>query len=343
MVKKTKKTEMKKTEAKAEPSDSNTKFIVGGFLALILLVVVIASIRYFYTPSQETAESYTYNGFTFNKQAGLWHMDVLMKGTNQVFNVPLHYGPKEVENIYFTGNIDAFNYYMGKYGYDNVTKQGRIYVTFNPQEGNLSYTAIAAAELSINLGQGLGIEPIAACTANTDGACKGRPIINCENNTKPPIIYLQNAEAKDGPKVTISGNCITVQGVDTDLLRSTDRLILSLYNIIGLDNNHAYIYLHATKKTASVDVDFGIYEKKRNCAWSPGQLSLQVLDADNAVLAQKTLSIAQEDQFLDYCVPEKPVSLQLSPEDLAKAKYVNGSFVTYKNRTLPADELAEIK
>ncbi len=338
------KTKAKKEASKmqaAQPSDNNTKVMIAGFVALAVIIIAIFSIKYFYTPApKETEDSYVYNGFPFVKSEGLWHTQVQLKDSNLLFEVPLHYGPREVENIYFTGDKDRFNYYLARYGYNQTTKEGWIFVTFDPREDNQSYTALAAGELSLTIAQALGLEPIASCIVNSTAACASRPIIDCDN-TASPVIYLKKS---NDTKVEIEANCIIVQGDGEGLLKATDRLIFSLYGIMQLDKNQSYIFLYAARKdaTSSVDVDFGIYDRKARCAWSSGELSIQILDADNNVIAERKLAISEKDQFLDYCVTEKPISIQLSAEDYAKAKSVNGTFVTAKNRTLQPRQVANI-
>ena len=85
--------------------------------------------------------------------------------------------------------------------------------------------AIAIAE---SLHNGFNIEPVAACTEQKTEGCVGRPILNC-NAQNASVIYLKQA---DETKVTLSGNCMTIQGKDEELLRATDRVLLKWYRIL---------------------------------------------------------------------------------------------------------------
>jgi len=160
-------------------------------------------------------EGYLYNGFSVVKANGMWWTQVQHKDTDQIYNLQFHYGPRDVGNISITGDVDQFR------------ALNSTYITFDPTEKSLAYTALSSAELSINLGQVLNVRPIAACTKNETAVCKVTPIITCASERATISIEVAGA-----PAVKREGACIRIQGNGTDLLRSTDRLLLAWVGVM---------------------------------------------------------------------------------------------------------------
>lgn len=186
-------------------------------IAIVVLVIgIIFGVRYFYHPEPDI-EKYTYNGFEFRKLGDLWYVRVQPKGSGNLFKVPLHFGPRDVNNISVVGEIDSEKF-----------NQRQIYVAFDPSdEKDLKYVALSSAELTLSMAQALGAVPIAACSRNETEACATRPIKDC--SSQDSVIYLKEA---DEPKVTLQGSCVLVEGKDRDLVRATDRLLLWWYGIM---------------------------------------------------------------------------------------------------------------
>jgi hypothetical protein len=161
-------------------------------------------------------QGYVHNGFSFVYLDGLWFTQLQKADTNKVYDVKLHYSPKDLKDVFVIGDVSPFQ---------NLAK---VYLTFDPKESGLKYVALAAAELSINLAMVMATEPIAACTVNVTEACYTRPIVNCTNSDRP-VIYLKESELVG---VSVKDNCITVSGTDEDLVRATDRLLLQFYGIM---------------------------------------------------------------------------------------------------------------
>ncbi|MBW2999471.1 hypothetical protein KY339_02260 [Candidatus Woesearchaeota archaeon] len=164
----------------------------------------------------DESKGYLYNGFSFVKQEGLWFTQIQKKGTSNVYNVQLRYGPKELENITIQGNPNEFL---------DLTA---AYITFDPVGRDLSHVALAASDLSSNMAVVLAITPVPACTKNETGACKDIPTITCDNTKNPVIFIKEDAEAK----IIHDDNCITLQGWGMDLVKVVDRLMLGWYGIM---------------------------------------------------------------------------------------------------------------
>lgn len=159
--------------------------------------------------------NYMYNGFSFVKQGNIWYTEV--ENENGVlFDVPLHYGPNEVEDISISGEItDEF-------------LEPPLYITFDPLSTQMQYVALSVAELSSNMVKGFGLEITAACDKNETEACEARAIVpGCVEDKA--VVYIKES---NNTGVFMNGNCVVVEGAGTELLKSTDRFLLKLYQVM---------------------------------------------------------------------------------------------------------------
>lgn len=194
--------------------DKSVMFFIAALVFIILVIAGILSLKYLYKPKQKI-QSYSYNGFIFTNFSGLWYVEVQKLGTANVFSVPLHYGPRQLENVTVNGNVKEF------------LKNNYSYITFDPDKENLSYVALSASEISIKLARLFNKMPIAACTKNITDACKNRPIVDC--NSRFPVIYIKE---EGNPAIVVKNTCITITGEKEGLLMATDRLFLGWLGIM---------------------------------------------------------------------------------------------------------------
>lgn len=185
-------------------------------IAMFILVINIQKITDFFAKEEvPLPDDYYYNGkFHFVNDGGLWKTEIIFG--NKFINIPLHYSPRDLENVSIEGEVDS-----------RFINSSRLYITFDPGE-SIGYIALATAELTLNLVQGMNIGVVAACTTNSTEACYSRPIVAC-NSTDAGVIYIK--ESKE-PKIIMDGNCITVQGKGTHLVRAVDRLLLKWYRVM---------------------------------------------------------------------------------------------------------------
>ncbi len=156
----------------------------------------------------EEEEGYMYNGYSFVKVEELWWTEVNKFGT--LFKLPLHAGPKELENITVKGKLNP-----------QFNQGGDIYVAIDPTVQDKYYT-LAVSELSFNVVQSFDRKPIGSCTKE-DPICQNRTIVNCKNNpTRKPVIELA-WEEKAG--IELQDMCIKLSGKGPDLTLAVDRLI----------------------------------------------------------------------------------------------------------------------
>lgn len=203
----------------SDRDEGSNKLLIISIIIVLVIFLAIFSMRFIAKPNTEVKTAYTYNGFAFTQLGGLWYTEIENQKTGNVYNIPLHFGPKDVENITITGKLS-------KSFYSNET-----FITHDPsntQRPGMQYIALSAAELSINLVQVLNLTPVAACTSNSATVCEQRPIITCDLGK--PTIYI-----KEDPvtSVALNDTCIIIQGNGTDLIRATDRLIYQLYGVMS--------------------------------------------------------------------------------------------------------------
>lgn len=188
------------------------------FLIGLAAIIVLALLVIFYAiPKSAPPDTTTvdYNYFTFTQVGGLWETNIELN--NQLYSAIFRYNPKQVEDVYITGNFSGF-------------KKDPIYITFDPdaEKEEFPYLALATTELSLHLIRALNFSVEAACTKNETDACTDRPIITCDSNES--VIYLI---AKAPTQITLNGNCVTLSGEGMDLLKSVDRLLFQWYKIFA--------------------------------------------------------------------------------------------------------------
>jgi hypothetical protein len=210
--------------------DSKKLLILIG--AVILVFVIAFSIRFFTSPTgnivtiddlhkqnlegKESENNYVYNGFSFVKTDNLWYTQVQVG--NDLIDIPLHFSPRELENISVKGKLDS--------GFNN---HSQIYITFNPTEESLKFVALSSAELSLNIAKGIKAMPVAACDRNKTDACINRPILDCTNTDKA-VIYLKSTNSTG--IVIMKGNCIELEGNEWELVKAVDRLLYKWYKVM---------------------------------------------------------------------------------------------------------------
>jgi len=191
--------------------------IIAIILVFVLIIIFAPGIAKLFHIGETNYAKYIYNGFTFQQVDGLWYTEIQPTGSNKLFQVPLHFGPKTLEDIPVTGTLD-------QRFYSNET-----YLTMDAVEELPKANALAIAELSLNLAQLFGITPVVACSGKLNATgCDEVPTINCQN-TNQSVIYF---EERDTTQVLFEGNCVRIQGKDMEMVRATDRFLLHWFGIM---------------------------------------------------------------------------------------------------------------
>lgn len=200
------------------PADDgkNTKYLFWIILVVLALVVSIIAVRYFVNTTERKGDIVTYNQYEFEKREGLWWS--IWQNGNIQYILSLRFNPPQTLNTTITGALTP-----------TFDKRDTIYVTFDPRPEDLSYVALSAAELSLNLANAMGVDVKPACTVNETDACASRPIIDCTTKNVS-VILLQNINTT--ASIAMKNDCITLSGKDFELVRAVDRLLYTFYGII---------------------------------------------------------------------------------------------------------------
>lgn len=213
-MEKIQKKEVEKADEKKKSQSATRQIAVVAIIMLVMVGTSILVYNSFILPKREVApEQVKFNNFVFTKKGVIWETEVQFQ--DKVVTLPVHYTPHEVRNVYIGGILnESFN-------------QGPLYITIDPTEKNITYLALATAELSINLAQGVGRQLVAACALNETQACEARPIIDCDSDVA--VIYLKYDPT---PFVKFEDNCIVITGENEDLVKAVDKLLYFWYGII---------------------------------------------------------------------------------------------------------------
>lgn len=224
---------------------STRNFLILAGVILIIFVAIIAFVK-LYKPDSSTLtdlhqqnlkgkslangeKAYVYNGFSFVYHQGSWYTQIFSPGKKTKYDIPLHYGPTDLENVSIDGNFEAF---FDAVMNNNISKyQNQAYLTFNPNEENLTYVNLAIGELNINFRKVLNTHLEFACTIENP-ACDlyNATIITCSNaSQQTPVFYFK---ADPETKILENNYCLTIQGSNEELLRAVDRLLYKMYLVM---------------------------------------------------------------------------------------------------------------
>ena len=210
------------------------KVLIIGTVILVLVFAAILGSRYFNQELPETIDDlhelnlkgklnpehgYLYNDvYSFVKFDDLWYTQLMSPKGTRLYNIQFRYGPGELEDIKIGGSLN-----IGLL--DTATE---YYVTFNPLGNNFSGVALAVSDFNQHMTNIFFKKPIAACDKNETLACRGRPIITCDN-TEDLVLYVKEANSS---RVYFDDNCIVVEGSGLELVKGVDRILLGFYNIM---------------------------------------------------------------------------------------------------------------
>lgn len=205
--------------------NDNVKDIIKMFAILAVTIAIFVTIGALIVnkikPNIQTEYS---NGYTFTKTGGFWHTTVRNPSASQDYNLDFRYSPSEVNDVIVNGNPRLFFNLLQD---NNLTG---AYFTFDPTAQNLTSVNLAAADLSKYLKVINGITLVAACTKNETVACHTRPIVTCENQlNKSVVIYAKQSTI---PAISLSKNCLTIEGTNEGMVKAYTKLLFYFYNII---------------------------------------------------------------------------------------------------------------
>jgi hypothetical protein len=212
---------MDKAIKKSAPKISRNSGIVIG----LFIVILLFGASFVYVKARQGYNTYyTYENFEFRKVSGLWVTEIYDPDENKVYSLPLHYGPRELEDIHANPGVNKFLELAALFRGPKNTSA--TYVTYDP-DINDSQISLAYYELSRHLDGVFAVETLPAVIHDVQ-FIENETIRTCEN-TDEPVIYLgYNSPAY----VDFRGNCLVIQGEGTDLVKSVDRTLYAFYNIM---------------------------------------------------------------------------------------------------------------
>ncbi len=163
----------------------------------------------------EEDEGYIYNGFSFVKIDGLWWTE--RKTQNRIIKIPLHFAPKDLEDIPVTGTL-APEFDLGD----------KVYVAIDPKTEDKFYT-LGISELSFNMAKGVNRDPVGACIEENE-ACADYEVISCDNNGGKPVVELVLGKQN---MVELKGTCMKITGKDMGFVKAVDRALLKWYGMMS--------------------------------------------------------------------------------------------------------------
>ena len=200
-------------------------------IIIAVLFIAVFSIKFLIKPKINTIDDlhllnvqgklkpeqgYMYGGFSFIRANDLWYTQIQVG--NILIDIPLHYGPKDMENMPVEG---AFNTAL-------FDASNHVFMTFNPLGDYLTYVALATGEIDNALIKAFGKAVIGSCDRNETEPCAARPIVTCSSTDKL-VLYVKEA---NNSGVYFDDNCIVVEGNGFDLVKGVDRVLYDFYGII---------------------------------------------------------------------------------------------------------------
>jgi len=172
-------------------------------MAILVTVILGASTAAYALMDTQSSEKKSYNGLTFTMTESGWQAKKMDFFTR--------YLPSDVENI----TIPSMN--------------------LNDFSGNIYLVAIGSEEMSAatELLRTLQIEKvILSCTASDESTafCSDLPIKSCDDASSGNNVII--FESTNETSVSYNNYCLTVKGESENLVKASDRIIFSLYDIM---------------------------------------------------------------------------------------------------------------
>ena len=211
----------------------NKKLLIISGIILITLLALFGAYK-FVEHKRWESNNVLFNNYHFYKTGKLWSVN-----TNNWRGEPagwmFHFNPTQLKDIKQQGKLS--------YSFMNSSE---VFVTFDPYGENLSYDAIAAADLAIGLSEFFGKMVKPACTRNsTECAVNNKTIeiINCTkaNKEKKATVFLD--QEYDQPKVTYDNYCVIIRGYGVDLVRAQEYFLMNYYGIIPNKESNSNVIL----------------------------------------------------------------------------------------------------
>lgn len=181
------------------------------FISIIIAGILISSVLAFIYGGDMDENEFEYNindkTYTFGKSFNKYYLDI------------------NNDRIFFYNLPDQIDINLSSDISERIINSQMFYITFNPEEEELSHIDLARFELSNEFFKN-NIYIVNAVTVNsTDYEL---PVIDCENATMfVPVIKLVIGDKN----LTVDNNCVIFQGKGLDFVKFRDLLIYKLYEV----------------------------------------------------------------------------------------------------------------
>lgn len=114
---------------------------------------------------------------------------------------------------------------------DTIVTSDKVYISFNPNQKNLSKVSIAGAQVSRLTGKVYKINTVGAYTEDAQPIEPSVPLRNCTDATNTTTVIT--LKVGDETEITSEDNCVFVKGKTPDkLIKAADKLG---YNLVGIE------------------------------------------------------------------------------------------------------------
>lgn len=180
-----------------------SQIIMGGVLVFLMLFGMMGIFTY-----NNSSADYEYNGFEFTWDGRMYYTEI--EGKEMSFYTL----PPQLVDINVTPT------------FKNKIRSRGMYITFNPNQesNNLIFIDVVRNDLTKN------IQSYVISTITEPSDTYDLPIITCENATSTiPVIYIN---VGNETSVKQEGECLILNGKQSDLLRIRDLIIYTFYGVI---------------------------------------------------------------------------------------------------------------
>ncbi len=214
-------------------SDKKKKIygMLGGLIALIMifsgLVVAVSNSS---SAPEYAVEEFEYNGYDFYEHVD-GHYVLLYPYSGQRIPISFYIDPREADEFDVTDNV--------RY----LKSANKVYLAFNPNEGNLRELSAAAVEFGrvlpfANSNLDDSSKVVMSFTEDTDPITEEIPVMSCEDATLlQPVVVFEMRDSLEKPRIYNKENCIHVEANNyTSLMLASDRLGYGMLGVIPFED-----------------------------------------------------------------------------------------------------------
>lgn len=211
----------------ADENNSGRSFLIisGLVIGLIVIALLIGKFNQGSVDDIIDSEIYEYNGFSFSKSGSLWETMInkytMINDTSaQVQEIPFfaNYGPKEIENISYEGDLMQI-----------INQTKKLILTFDPAFGSqISFAGIEIGKVLVSFYNWKSESVVVGI--NVEDESIGFPYADCNNATNGTKVI--NFNFANVTKIVKNDDCYNVfANKSRDIVKAADVI---MYNLLGI-------------------------------------------------------------------------------------------------------------